>query len=149
MGVRVAGGKIQVGENSFGMSDPVALLVSAACLLLALANVPLLVLAPRVGEQRVWRRLRVQTVRRWITRRRGAGKRQAPASILIDAKRNIVWHLVLSLLIAVLVLHPAIASLSYRGVVYAFAIAGCMAYVAGSVVQRQKIVIILNGEAGA
>ncbi|HYC91975.1 MAG TPA: hypothetical protein VEO54_22375 [Thermoanaerobaculia bacterium] len=110
-------------------------------------NVPLLVMRPSVAEQRLWRRFRVQQARRWLTRARDAGKGHGREGIVAVAKRNILWHLVLTLVIALLVLHPALTSLRYRGAVYAFAVAGCLAYVAGSVVQRQKIVVLANRRA--
>jgi hypothetical protein len=43
-------------------------------------------------------------------------------------------------------LHPALTSLRHRAAVYAFAVVGCIAYVVGSVVQRQKIVVMRNNE---
>jgi hypothetical protein len=121
--------------------------VAAFCALLALVNVPLLVMRPTVAEQRLWRRFRVQKARRWLTRARGAGEGHGREQIVAVAKRNILWHLVLTFVIALLVLHPTLTSLRYRGAVYAFAVAGCLAYVAGSVVQRQKIVVLANRQA--
>ncbi|HYC60728.1 MAG TPA: hypothetical protein VEK79_14285 [Thermoanaerobaculia bacterium] len=120
------------------MSELIPIWVSAFCLVLALVHVPLLVMRPSAAERRLWRRLGVQHLRRRLTRARDG---RLDARIGAAAKRNIVWHLVLTLVIALLVLHPAVRSMRYRGVVDAFAVAGCVAYVAGSVVQRQKIVV--------
>jgi hypothetical protein len=126
------------------MSDLVPLWVAISCALLALLNVPLLLLKPSAAEQRLWRRLHVRRARRRLTRKRGAGEIHTHATIVAVATRNIAWHLVLSLLISLLMLHPALRTFEYRGAVYAFALLGCIAYVVGSVVQRQKIVVIAN-----
>jgi hypothetical protein len=42
----------------------------AVSLFFALANIPLLLIPPTTAEQRLWRTLGVQRLRRWLTRRR-------------------------------------------------------------------------------
>ncbi len=128
------------------MPELVPFCVSALCAVLALVNVPLLVVRSGAAEQRLWRRLRVRRVRRWLTRVRGTGELQLDSRTAAVAKRNIRWHPVLTFVIALLMLHPALTALPYRAAVYAFAVAGCIAYVVGSVVQRQKIVVTSNSQ---
>lgn len=71
------------------MPELIPFCVSALCAVLALVNVPLLVVKPSAAEQRLWRRLRVQRVRRWLTRARGARELRLDSQTAAVAKRNI------------------------------------------------------------
>lgn len=117
--------------------------MSAVALVFALANLPLLLLPPTPAEQRLWRRLDVQRLRRWITRRRNPGQRHRDGTTEQTARTNILWHAALGVILAGLILHPSLSSGPLRVIRY-FLLLGCIAYFAGSLVQRQKLVISAN-----
>jgi hypothetical protein len=122
-------------------TEAIVLFGAGACF--ALANVPLLFIRPTRAEQHMWRRLRVQSLRRWITKRRNPGHRHRDGSTIAVASTNIRWHIVLGLVFASLILHPQLRAWPLRAARYAL-LAGCVAYFIGSLVQRQKIVIAAN-----
>jgi Na+/H+ antiporter NhaD/arsenite permease-like protein len=125
------------------MADIEAVSLFAVVLFFALANLPLLWMRPSHGEQRLWRRLGVQRLRRSITRRRDPKQRDRAGATIETARTNIRWHVVLGLVFAALVLHPQLRTWPLRVFRYAL-LTGCIAYFVGSVVQRQKIVIASN-----
>jgi drug/metabolite transporter (DMT)-like permease len=125
------------------MGDVEALSLFALGVVLALANVTVLVIRPTRAEQRLWRSLRVQRLRRWITRRRNPHQVHVGTDTLAIARTNTRWHLVLGLVLAALILHPQLRTWPMRLLRYALLI-GCVAYFFGSLVQRQKIVIAAN-----
>jgi hypothetical protein len=116
--------------------------VFAACVVFAFVNVLLLTVKPRPGEQALWRHLHVRRARRLLTRTHRSEQRQTLAEVAASARRNILWHAGLTLLIGGVTLHPLVRSASYRGAVYAFALFGSLAYLIGSIVQRHKIAIV-------
>ncbi|HVE72331.1 MAG TPA: hypothetical protein VNI54_13260 [Thermoanaerobaculia bacterium] len=112
------------------------------CGLIAIANLPLLFVPIRAAEQRLWHRFGIQTLRHRLTRRGASGGRD---TIVPVARRNIVWHFVMTAILAAIILHPVLVALPWRTLIYAFILAGALAYLAGSIVQRQKIAIVTNG----
>jgi len=124
------------------MTDPSPFVVSAFCALTALASLPLLLAPVRPAERRLWRRLRIQALRRWLTRNRGSRVERNQDRVVATARRNILWHVVLTATMALIALHPAVVALQWRAVVYGFLVAGSLAYLAGSIVQRQKIAVV-------
>jgi hypothetical protein len=119
-----------------------------SALSIALANLPLLWIEPSRRDQRLWRALGVQRLRRWVTRRRNPGLRHLDGSTVRAARTNILWHFVLSVVFAFLTLHPWLARDPIRPVRYLLLLP-CAAYLLGSIIQRQKIVIAVNERARA
>ena len=113
---------------------------------LALANLPLLWIEPGPREQRLWRTLRVQRLRRRVSRRRNPGYRHRDGETISIARTNIRWHFVLSAVFAFLTIHPWIASEMLKPVRYILLVP-CVVYLLGSIIQRQKIVIAVNERA--
>jgi hypothetical protein len=124
-------------------------MAAIVCAVFALVHAALLILPVKRREQRIWRRLNVQAVRRRLTTDRTGHESHRGGAIAETARRNIRWHLVLTVILAATLLHPRVAAFQYRGLVYGFAVAGSIAYVIGSIVQRQKIAILTNREQDA
>lgn len=120
--------------------DVEAAFLFCTALALATANLPLLVLRPSLREQRLWRRMGIQRVRRWISRRRHPGYKHRDGRTPEVARTNILWHLALSVILSWLIFHPMIRTGPLRLCRYLLVLA-CVAYFIGSLVQRQKIVI--------
>ncbi|MBV8517818.1 MAG: hypothetical protein JO197_10505 [Acidobacteria bacterium] len=114
--------------------------------LLTLANVPLLIVPASAAEQRLWRRLGVQHLRRRITRRRDPRQPHREGRTLAVARRNIVWHLVLSGVFTAEMLQPFLVRVPFHLAAVAL-LCGCVAYLTGSILQRQKIVVARNERA--
>lgn len=56
------------------MYDPKTSWLVGVAISFALANVPLLILLPSGAEQRLWRNVGVERLRRWITSKRNPGR---------------------------------------------------------------------------
>jgi hypothetical protein len=125
------------------MRDVEAVSLFAVAIVFALANLPLLFVPPGRSEQRLWRTLGVQHLRRWITRRRNPGHRHRDGETALIARTNIWWHAGLGVVLASLIFHPWLRSGPPRIARY-FLLAGCVAYFIGSIVQRQKLVVSIR-----
>ena len=119
----------------------------AACLLIQLgacvATAVLVIAPPTRSEVAVWRFARVQVVRRWITRRRRVTDRLHATDTTRGARRNLLWHLCLTGVFAFLA-GGAVAKPDdiWSGVLALLLVAPGVAYLVGSLVQRQKIATI-------
>jgi len=120
--------------------------VLAACFAMAAVltiGTGLLLLAPTTSaELRIWRRVRVSSLRRWLTRTRHVEEPLDSDVTTRIARRNLYWHLVLTGLFAVQ-LGIALGSVgAWWRPFAAVLVVPCLAYFLGSVVQRQKIAVI-------
>ena len=119
-------------------------LTAFACLSAALVVVTIVLFAvpPMPAELALWRRLRTQSVRRWLTRRRGLTEPLNPASTPQVARKNLLWHLVLTALFSTqLAIAAASVGASWRPLA-ALLVLPSGAYFVGSLVQRQKAAIL-------
>jgi hypothetical protein len=117
-----------------------------ACFLSAVALTAatgLLVILPATrAELAIWRRLRIQSLRRRLTRTRHVDQPLEAGVTARIARRNLHWHLVLSGLFTAQ-LGAAIGSEGrWWRPLAAPLIVFCVAYFAGSLVQRQKLVVL-------
>ena len=99
------------------------------------------------SERALWRQLRIQEIRKWITKRRKPGESRHPAETLEKARSNLKWHILLTALFC-MQLAMAVASKESRWWPFTLPLfVFSLAYFVGSVVQRQKIAItILRGK---
>ena len=128
------------------MGDAETAWLFAAAVVMTLANLPLLWIAPIRGEQQFWRRLGVARLRRRLTRRRPASFPHSVEHTIRASRANIIWHLVLGAVFAMLIVNPWFVSGPLRPVRYLL-LAPSVAYFFGSLVQRQKIVVSINARA--
>jgi len=109
---------------------------------LSVATGLLLLVPPARVELRLWRRLRVQSLRRWLTRKRRVDEPLEPQITRRIARRNLLWHLVLTGLFASQLLAAAHSEGRWWRPLAAPLIVPCIAYFAGSLVQRQKLALL-------
>ena len=106
-----------------------------------LTTVGLLVIPVTPRELGLWRYLRVRSLRRWITRRRSVNEPFHVQLTVEMARRNLMWHLLLTGLFCSQIAWALLSGGSWwRPLTVPLAVF-CIGYFAGSLVQRQKIAI--------
>ena len=111
---------------------------------LALTTITILLVVIPVGrwELRVWHRLRVAQFRRWLTRSRHVREPLHPDRTVRIARRNLQWHIVLTALFSFQLGVAAAAKDAWWRPLALLLVVPCVAYMLGSLVQRQKVAII-------
>ena len=115
--------------------------LSLVCVLFACLNLLLLVGRGPSSERRFWRNVGIGRLRRRLTGFRGAPPRHRDADTLSFARTNILWHAGLSLLAGAMMFHPSVQTWALRPARYVL-VFGVVMYFVGSLVQRQKILIV-------
>jgi len=118
----------------------IACLVLSA--LLIAATIALLTTRVMPVELELWRFLRIRSLRRWITKRRKVNQPLEEERTAQIARKNIVWHLVLTTVFFTQIASAIVSEGSWWRPLAVILIIPCLAYFAGSMVQRQKIAII-------
>jgi hypothetical protein len=111
-----------------------AFLIAATIALLTVPAIP--------AELVLWRFLRIQALRRWITKKRNVRQPLEAKRTVQLAQKNLLWHLILTLVFFSLFARALGSESTWWRPVTTVLIIPCLAYFAGSMVQRQKIVII-------
>jgi hypothetical protein len=121
--------------------------ILAICLVVlglsVLGTVALMVIPVTPGELRLWHLLRIQRIRRWITRTRSVDQPLRNGQTLSVARTNLRWHLILTCLFCVLVARAFTLDSWWLGLVASLLTIPSIAYALGSLVQRQKISILV------
>jgi hypothetical protein len=104
---------------------------------LALAAIPVV-----PGELELWRVLRIQVIRRWITKRRRVNQPLHNVKTMGIARTNIRWHLLLTFLFLGLLARALWSGSEWWSALAGLLIVPSLAYFVGSLVQRQKIAIM-------
>ena len=116
------------------------LLISVAMLMVTAG---LLVVPVTPSELSLWRRLRVSSVRRWITKRRNVKEPLHPELTLKTAKVNLKWHIMMTGLFSMQLAWAAASRGAWWRPLAFLVFFFSVAYFVGSVVQRQKIAILV------
>ena len=109
---------------------------------LVVATIALLAVPTTQAELALWRRLRTQSVRRWLTRRRNLSEPLNPFSTPRVARKNLLWHLVLTSLFSTQLAIAAASPGAWWRPLAALLVLPSVAYFVGSLVQRQKVAIL-------
>ena len=117
----------------------VCLLIQASA---SLGTIALLTFRVVPGELQLWQFLRIQELRKWITRRRKVNQPLVPVTTLKIARDNLRWHLILTLLFCGLVARAFTIENFWLRVLASLLVLPSIAYLGGSLVQRQKIAIL-------
>ena len=125
------------------MLDAVLAASLAISLLTLVLTVPMLALPASPSELRMWRFLRLSLLRRWITKRRKVNEPFDPQATPAIARRNILWHLFLNSVFTVQLVVALVSRGSGWRPLAPLLVIPCVAYLAGSAVQRHKLVIVL------
>jgi uncharacterized membrane protein YbaN (DUF454 family) len=109
---------------------------------LAVVTIALLAVPTTPLELALWRRLRAQSVRKWLTRRRGLAEPLNFMSTPQVARKNLLWHLVLTTLFSTQLAIAAGSEAAWWRPLAALLVVPSVAYFIGSLVQRQKVAIL-------
>jgi|WetSurMetagenome_2_1015567.scaffolds.fasta_scaffold269256_2 hypothetical protein len=119
------------------------LTVCLVVLVVAVVGTLALVVIPVTrGELNLWHYLRVQRIRRWITRMRKVKQPLHNVRTLDVARTNLRWHLVLTCLFCGVVARALTIDMWWVQVMASLLTIPSIAYLLGSIVQRQKIAIL-------
>jgi hypothetical protein len=105
-------------------------------------TVGLLVFPIMPGELQLWHALRIQNIRKWITRTRNINQPLHENRTLAFARTNLWWHLTLTTLFCILVARATALDTWWICALASLLVAPSGAYFLGSLVQRQKIAIL-------
>ncbi len=121
-----------------------AILVASCSLsaLLMIATIALLTVPVVPAELALWHSLHVEGLRRWITKRRGVQEPLNTRGTVQIARRNLLWHLTLTFLFFTQLGIAAGSAGSWWRPLAPVLVIPCVAYFAGSIVQRQKIAVV-------
>jgi hypothetical protein len=121
-----------------------ALLTICCCLsaFFIAATVALLTLPAMRPELALWHFLRVQALRRWITKKRGMHEPLDNNRTVQTARKNLLWHLTLTFVFFTQLGIAAGSAGSWWRPLAPVLVIPCIVYFAGSIVQRQKIAIV-------
>jgi len=123
------------------MTKPLIVCLILSALLIA-ATIALLATRVMPVELDLWRFLRIRSLRRWITKRRGVHEPLEEERTVQIARKNIVWHLVLTVVFFTQIASALVSEGSWWRPLAVILVIPCLAYFVGSLVQRQKIAII-------
>jgi hypothetical protein len=122
-----------------------SILPALFCLVLSFSSLPLIYMPITEIEQRLWQKLKIRTIRHWVTRK-GTEKWAQKSTIHNAAERsrsNIAWHGLFTFIFGTLIIRAQFVHtqlIQYGSYVL---VIPSLAYFLGSVVQRQKLVIIM------
>lgn len=105
------------------------------------ATISLLTVPITHRELGLWRSLRIRSLRRWVSQRRPANEPLHSQRTLNIARRNLVWHLILTGLFSFQIAWAVASPGRWWGPFTAPLVIFSIGYFAGSLVQREKIAI--------
>ena len=99
----------------------------------------------------MWRRLNTRRWRHWVTEKRTERRppeTHTPEDIARSSRRNILWHGILTAVFASLMVQASLTRmLALQGMALLLAVPS-VAYLAGSLIQRQKLAIVEDRRRG-
>jgi hypothetical protein len=112
---------------------------------IGILSIGLLFLPATNTEQHIWTRLRIRKLRHWVTKKKTQRWKSENANLdLIQiSKKNIIWHILLTFSFSLLMLQGQLAN-NVLGLFSNVLLIPILGYFIGSIIQRQKIVLITN-----
>lgn len=93
-------------------------------------------------ELKLWRSLRISSLRRWVSQREPANEPLDSQRTVRIARRNLVWHLILTGLFCFQIGWAVASPGRWWRPLTTPLVVFCIGYFAGSLVQRQKVAIV-------
>jgi hypothetical protein len=121
------------------------LISSLICIILVLASFPLMYLPATKTELKYWQKLKVRKLRHWVTKKRTEkwAYKGTIQNVVERARKNIAWHGFLTFTFLFLMVRAQfIDNLAIQHASQLLLIPA-IGYFFGSIIQRQKLVIIL------
>jgi hypothetical protein len=121
--------------------------ILAICLIMVgfsvIGTLALMIIPVTRAELRLWHLLRIQRIRRWITRTRRVDQPLHNVQTLSIARTNLRWHLILTCLFCALVARALTLDSWWLRLAASLLTIPSIAYALGSLVQRQKIAVMI------
>ena len=112
---------------------------------MAVLSIPLIYLPVTVIEQKVWQKLNIRILRHWVTTR-GTEKWAQKGTVhnaIGHARKNIAWHGIITFTFCFLIVRAQFIDNAILQYGSQLLLLPSIAYLLGSIIQRQKMVIIL------
>jgi hypothetical protein len=121
------------------------LIPSFVCLIMAIVSIPLMYLPVTETEKILWQKLHLRLLRQWV-KKRGTEKwayKGTIQNVIERSRKNIAWHGIMTFTFFFLMIRAQfVDDVLIRYASYFFLLPS-MSYFIGSIIQRQKLVIIL------
>jgi len=118
---------------------------SIVCLVFAIISIPLIYLPVTEMEQKLWQKLNIRMLRHWVTRR-GTEKWAQKGTIhnvIERSRKNIAWHGIITFAFCFLIVRAQFIDNVLIQYSSQLLLLPSIAYLFGSIIQRQKMVVIL------
>jgi hypothetical protein len=114
-------------------------------LFIGLVSICLLILPVTNNEQDLWAFLRIRKLRHWVTQKMTQkwNSEKGDLNIIQISKKNIKWHVVLNFTFSFLMLQGQLQN-KFLGLFSNLLLIPILGYFIGSIIQRQKIVLMIN-----
>jgi hypothetical protein len=112
---------------------------------IGLISILLIFLPSTQTEQHFWTILKIRELRHWVTKNKTErwNLKKNEYSLIEISRKNIVWHLILTFIFSFLMLRAQYTNNILQPISH-FLLVPILAYFLGSIIQRQKIVILIN-----
>ena len=121
------------------------LIPSLICLILAVVSIPLMYLPATNTEQKFWQNLNIRVLRHWVTKK-GTEKwthKGTIQNVIERSRKNIAWHGIGTFTFSFLMVRAQFIDNVFIQYASQLLLIPSTAYFFGSIIQRQKLVIIL------
>jgi len=114
-------------------------------LLIGIVSIGLLFLPVTKTEQYIWTLFRIRKLRHWVTKKKTQkwNSEDGDLDIIQISRKNIKWHILLTFSFSLLMLQGQLANKAL-GLLSNLLLIPILGYFIGSIIQRQKIVLITN-----
>ncbi len=112
--------------------------------MLEISSVILIYLPVTRIEQKLWTKLDIRKIRYWVTKKNTekSNKNKDEKSLLERSRSNIIWHVVITLLFIFLIIRAHSVENEIIQYISLVLLIPILAYFIGSLIQRQKMVIL-------
>jgi hypothetical protein len=121
------------------------LIPSFVCLIMAIVSISLMYIPVAETEKILWQKLHLRLLRQWVTKR-GTEKWASKGTIqnvIERSRKNIAWHGIMTFTFFLLMIRAQFVDDVRIQYASYFFLLPSMSYFIGSIIQRQKLVIIL------
>ncbi len=118
---------------------------SIVCLVLSIISIPLICLPVTEIEQKFWQKLNIRMLRHWVTKR-GTEKwaqKGTIQNVIERSRKNIAWHGIITFTFCFLIVRAQFIDNVFIQYSSQLLLLPSIAYLFGSIIQRQKLVIIM------
>ena len=114
---------------------------------IGIISIFLIILPATHTERRLWNILQIRKLRHWVTKNETEKRklRRGDYYLIEVSRKNIIWHLIITFLFSFIMLRAQYTNSILQTISHILLIP-IFAYFLGSIIQRQKIIILKNRE---